>query len=245
MRISRLFLPLPLATGARIELAGESGHYVRDVLRLKQGASVVVFNGEGGEYTAVLTEVSRKSVTAEIGAWNRREAESPLCIELGLAVSRGERMDFAVQKAVELGVHTITPLLSERCAVQIKSERKEQKREHWRKIARSAAEQCGRNRVPEIAAPEHLMDWLVARKGLKIFLDPHGENSLDRLKPDDEHITLLSGPEGGFSEQERASVVEAGFVSVRLGPRILRAETASMTILTAVQMLWGDFGAID
>lgn len=245
MRISRLFLPLPLARGARIELSGESCHYVRDVLRLKQGASVVVFNGEGGEYAAVLTEVNRKSVIVEIGAWNPREAESPLRIELGLAVSRGERMDFAVQKAVELGVHTIAPLLSERCAAQLKGERKEQKREHWRKIARSAAEQCGRNRVPEIAAPEHLMDWLVARKGLKIFLDPHGENSLDRLKPDDEPITLLSGPEGGFSEQERASVVEAGFVSVRLGPRILRAETASMTILTAVQMLWGDFGALD
>ncbi|MEN8259916.1 MAG: 16S rRNA (uracil(1498)-N(3))-methyltransferase [Pseudomonadota bacterium] len=242
MRMTRLFIPQPFASGSRIELDHDSAHYVRTVLRLKAGASVVLFNGEGGEYSAILLEVSRKTVSAEIGPWNGREAESPLRVEVGLAISRGERMDFAVQKAVELGVCAITPLMTERVVVQLKGDRRGQKRAHWQRVAQSAAEQCGRNVVPPVGEPAELADWLSLGKGLRLFLDPHSENNLRQLIPGDEgHITLLAGPEGGFSGHERAMAVSAGFTSVRLGPRILRAETAALAALAAVQSLWGDF----
>lgn len=244
MRTSRLFIAGPLASGRLIEFDADRAHYVRTVLRLKEGAPIVLFNGEGGEYSALLREVSRKTVSAQVGAWDDREAESPLHVEFGLAISRGERMDFAVQKAVELGVRSITPLMTERVVVQLKAERRQQKHAHWQRGAQSASEQCGRNRVPPVAKPVSLADWLPRAKGLKLFLDPHSENTLRQLKPaDDGHITLLAGPEGGFSDHERIQARDAGFIAVKLGPRILRAETAALATLAAVQTLWGDVGA--
>jgi 16S rRNA (uracil1498-N3)-methyltransferase len=242
MRVSRLYTPAPLASGKQIELDDENGHYVRTVLRLKKDAEIILFNGTGGEYSGTVAEVSRKTVLIQINKWLERNVESPLLVTLGLGISRGDRMDFSVQKAVELGVNQITPLLTERCVVQFKGEKKPQRLLHWQKIVRHAAEQCGRTTLPELAGIDHLLLWAGKQQGLKLFLDPFAEATLADTEPVDMHVTLLTGPEGGFSQQERDAVKAAGFIPVRMGSRILRTETASLAALAAVQILWGDFG---
>ena len=243
MRITRFFLPQPLIPGATIQLVEESAHYLRTVLRLKKGAELVVFNGEGGEYPATLVEAHKEVVRLVLGAFNPRETESPLPIALGLGISRSERMDLAIQKAVELGVSAITPLFTERCVVQLDDDgRKIQRLRHWRKIAQSACEQCGRNRVPEVFNPLKLEEWAVRQNGLRIFLDPSGTKTLRELPCPDGPISLLSGPEGGFTGNERKTATQACFIAIRLGPRVLRTETAALAALTAIQTLWGDMG---
>jgi 16S rRNA (uracil1498-N3)-methyltransferase len=243
MRVSRLFTPVHLAAGKHIELDDDNGHYVRTVLRLKKDAEIILFNGTGGEYLCTVGEVSRKSrADSGINKWLERDVESPLLVTLGLGISRGDRMDLSVQKAVELGVNHITPLLTERCVVQFKGEKKPQRWLHWQKIVQHAAEQSGRTTVPELTEIEHLQLWVGKQQGLKVFLDPYADSTLADLSPQDRHVTLLTGPEGGFSGQERDIAKAAGFIPVRLGSRILRTETASLAALSAVQMLWGDFG---
>lgn len=244
MRISRLYTPASLNTGRTIELDDDSGHYVRTVLRLKKDDRIVLFNGEGGEYLSTLLEVSRKTVLVDIGPWHERSVESPLKVILGLGISRGDRMDMSVQKAVELGAHRITPLLTERCMVQFKGEKKPQRLLHWQKIVQHAAEQSGRTTLPELPEIEQLTDWVDCQQGLKVFLDPYADTALTELQPENMTVTIMTGPEGGFSDIERDLAKAAGFVPVRLGSRILRTETASLAALAAVQMLWGDFGAI-
>ncbi|MGZ5049498.1 MAG: 16S rRNA (uracil(1498)-N(3))-methyltransferase [Methylobacter sp.] len=244
MRISRLYTPVSLNTGRTIELDDDSGHYVRTVLRLKKDDRIVLFNGEGGEYLSALIEVSRKTVLVDIGPWHDRSVESPLKVILGLGISRGDRMDMSVQKAVELGANRITPLLTERCMVQFKGEKKPQRLLHWQKIVQHAAEQSGRTKLPELPEIEQLTDWVDSQQGLKVFLDPYADTVLTELQPENMTVTLMTGPEGGFSDTERDLAKAAGFVPVRLGSRILRTETASLAALAAVQMLWGDFGAI-
>ncbi len=242
MRVSRLYVDLPLALNEQVELDDDSGHYVRTVLRLKKDDAVILFNGNGGEYVCVLGEVSRKTVLVAVKSWNDRSVESPLSVTLGLGISRGDRMDLSVQKAVELGVNQITPLITERCVVQFKGEKKLQRSLHWQKIAQHAAEQSGRTVLPELTEITTLQNWVSNQQGLKVFLDPYAEKSLAELQPDDMKVTLLTGPEGGFSDQERNTAKTAGFIPVRLGSRILRTETAAIAALAAVQMLWGDFG---
>lgn len=256
MRVSRLYTPAPLAIGKLIELDDDNGHYVRTVLRLKKDAQIILFNGHGGEYLCSVAEVSRKTVLIAIGQWSDRNVESPLQITLGLGISRGDRMDLTVQKAVELGVNQIMPLLTERCVVQFKGEKKPQRWLHWQKIVQHAAEQSGRTALPVLTEIEALQHWVDKQQGLKVFLDPYAETTLAELKPEamfdpikssSEHsrrVTLLTGPEGGFSNQERDVAKASGFTPVRLGSRILRTETASLAALAAVQMLWGDFGRI-
>ncbi len=241
MRVSRLYTSVPLASGKQIGLDDENGHYVRTVLRLKKDAEIILFNGAGGEYLGTVAEVSRKTVLIQINKWIERNVESPLLVTLGLGISRGDRMDLSVQKAVELGVNQITPLLTERCVVQFKGEKKPQRLLHWQKIVQHAAEQSGRTTLPELAGIEHLQQWVDKQQGLKIFLDPYAEATLADINPVDMHVTLLTGPEGGFTHQERDCAKAAGFMPVRLGSRILRTETASLAALAAVQMLWGDF----
>lgn len=241
MRISRLYTPTALAVGKLIELDEDNAHYVRTVLRLKQAAEIIVFNGDGGEYLATLTEVSRKQVLLQVQSFAARSAESPLRINLGLGISRGDRMDFAVQKAVELGVSQITPIMTERCVVQFKGDKQVQRLEHWQKIVQHAAEQSGRTLLPPLQAVTELSAWVTQQQGLCLFLDPYAEQTLAQLTPPTPHVTLLTGPEGGFAEHERALAKAAGFIPVRLGARILRTETASLAALAAVQMLWGDF----
>jgi len=242
MRVSRLYTPVHLASGRQIELDDDNGHYVRTVLRLKKDAEIILFNGAGGEYLCTVAEVTRKAVSIQIIEWLDRSVESPLLVTLGLGISRGDRMDLSVQKAVELGVNHITPLLTERCVVQFKGEKKPQRLLHWQKIVQHATEQSGRTILPELTEIECLEHWVGKQQGLKVFLDPYAEATLVDITPIDMHVTLLTGPEGGFSGQERDVAKAAGFIPVRLGSRILRTETASLAALAAVQMLWGDFG---
>jgi len=240
-RIPRLYLPHALHTVRHIELSDERAHYVRSVLRLKNGAALVIFDGSGFEFSARLQRVDRRCVIVEIGHSREGSTEPAIRIELGLGISRGERMDFAIQKAVELGVFKISPLLTIRCVVQLHAERALHKCRHWQKVAQSASEQSGRTRVPELAPPVAVNSWIGSRQGLKMILDPSAERTLARIEPRNEPICLLSGPEGGFSEAERAAAIAADFVPIRLGPRTLRTETAALAAITAIQTLWGDF----
>jgi 16S rRNA (uracil1498-N3)-methyltransferase len=243
MRVSRLYVPLPLTPNEQVELNEDAGHYVRTVLRLKKDDGIILFNGKGGEYVGVLSEVSRKSVLVAVKSWSDRSVESPLHITLGLGISRGDRMDWSVQKAVELGVNKITPIMTERCVVQLKGEKKPQRLQHWQKIVQHAAEQSGRTVLPELGEIAAIQNWVGQQHGLKLFLDPYAESLLTQLQPSNMQVTLLTGPEGGFTDQERNIAKAAGFISVRLGSRILRTETAAIGAIAAVQMLWGDFGA--
>jgi 16S rRNA (uracil1498-N3)-methyltransferase len=241
MRASRLYVRANLSEGETVRLDDESGHYLRTVLRLKRGHDLIVFNGDGGEYAARVVEAGRDGVWIELGKHHGRETESPLATHLGLGISRGERMDFAIQKAVELGVTGITPLLTEHCVVRLDESRVGSRLHHWQKVVRSACEQCGRNRVPEVDEPVALEDWVASREGLKLFFDPQGTENLCELPPPAGTVCLLSGPEGGFAESERVLARETGFIPIRLGPRILRTETAVLAALAAVQALWGDW----
>ncbi len=242
MRVSRVYTSAALALGKQVELDEENGHYVRTVLRLKKDTEIILFDGKGGEYLCTVSEVSRKSVIIAVNKWLDRSVESSLLVTLGLGISRGDRMDLTVQKAVELGVNFITPLLTERCVVQFKGEKKPQRLLHWQKIVQHATEQSGRTILPVLTEIEQLQFWVGRQNGLKVFLDPYADLTLIDVAPIDMKVTLLTGPEGGFSAQERDIAKAAGFIPVRLGSRILRTETASLAALAAVQMLWGDFG---
>ena len=242
MRISRLYVNTPLCEGENLRLEEESAHYLRTVLRLKKGFQLTVFNGDGHEYAAQVEVASREGVWLAIGAGCLRDTESPLFTHLGLGISRGERMDFALQKAVELGVSRITPLLTEHCVVRLDEDKKGHRLRHWQRIIRSACEQSGRNQLPTLDEPLALEDWLEQPSGLRLFLDPQGTASLDCLTSSEGRVTLLSGPEGGFAERERDRARHAGFTPIHLGPRILRTETAVLAALAAVQTLWGDWG---
>lgn len=241
MRVSRLYVDAALNVGQHVELDDAAGHYLRTVLRLKQDQEIVLFNGRGGEYRCRLEEVSRKRVSVAVEQFIDRSVESPLAINLGLGISRGDRMDWAVQKAVELGVASLTPLISERCVIKFDGDKKQQRQQHWQSIIQHAAEQSGRTRLPELNPPLGLAEWVDGQRGLKLFLDPYAEQALSELNPGGEGVTLMSGPEGGFSDQEREYAKAAGFIPVRMGGRILRTETAVLAALAAVQTLWGDF----
>lgn len=241
MRVSRLYIDAPLSEGSQLELDEHNAHYVRTVLRLKKNAAIKVFNGTGGEWSALLLEVHKKSVLIKIGKWHAQDAESALNIHLGMVIVRSERMDWAIQKAVELGAMSITPLLSERCVVQIKAGKLLHKTSHWQRIIQHATEQCGRTRLPNLEQPAKLHDWLAKQVGTCIFFDPYAMDSMPGLPAPSASVTLLSGPEGGFSEAERLLIKQAGFIPVKLGNRILRAETAVLAAISAVQTLWGDF----
>ena len=242
MRVSRVYTSAALTLGKQVELDEENGHYVRTVLRLKKDTEIILFDGKGGEYLCTVSEVNRKLVIIAVNKWLDRSVESSLLVTLGLGISRGDRMDLTVQKAVELGVNFITPLLTERCVVQFKGEKKPQRLLHWQKIVQHATEQSGRTILPVLTEIEQLQFWVGRQNGLKVFLDPYADLTLIDVAPIDMKVTLLTGPEGGFSAQERDIAKSAGFIPVRLGSRILRTETASLAALAAVQMLWGDFG---
>ncbi len=242
MRVARLFLDFPIRPGETIELPEERAHYLIDVLRLRRGSELVVFNGEGGEFTAEVDAIGRRTARLRLGVFRAGSPESSLRVHLGLAISRGERMDMSIQKAVELGVSAITPLTTERSVVRLEPYRRASRLEHWQRVAQSACEQSTRTRVPDLTEPQTLDQWLAGGRGLKLMLDPRGRYAMKDLSPPCPEVRLLSGPEGGFSAAERARADTAGFLPVRLGPRILRAETAVIAALTAIQLLWGDLG---
>lgn len=241
MRIPRIYLPAALTSGDTLELDANAFNHAIRVLRLKQGFQIILFNGEGGEYEAELVDVERRSARAKIGAFIDKDSESPLNITLAQCISRGEKMDYTIQKAVELGVNKIQPLFSERCGVKLEKNRVAKKHEHWQSVVISACEQSGRNRIPEVLAPQDLQSWLQDNKAdCKITLAPSSQTSLKQLEQPSGEIALLIGPEGGLSDQEIEQSIAQGFTGIRLGPRILRTETAGLVVLSALQHQWGD-----
>lgn len=244
MRIPRIYTSQPLHAGARITLDENAFSHAVRVLRLGVGDALTLFNGQGGEYAGVLIEASRKQAIAEILEFSGLEIESPLHISLGQCISRGEKMDYTIQKAVELGVTSITPLFSERCGVRLEGERMERKIEHWQAIVIGACEQSGRNRVPVVHPPQALTDWITTcSSGLRLVLSPTATATLHDLAKPNAPLSLLLGPEGGLTDLEIGAAIKSGFSGIRLGPRVLRTETAAVATLSAIQTLWGDLGS--
>jgi 16S rRNA (uracil1498-N3)-methyltransferase len=215
-------------------------------LRLGAGAPLTLFNGDGAEYAGVITHAAKGAVSVRIEGARAVARESPLQVVLAQGVSRGERMDYTVQKAVELGVARIEPVLTRRGVVRLDPERARQKTARWQAVAIAACEQCGRNRVPEVAPVRTLEAWLGQARARSaapagVLLDPAAPHRLADLPRPAAGVALLAGPEGGLSEDERRAAESAGLVPVRLGPRTLRTETAGLAAVAAMQALWGDF----
>ena len=239
MRLSRFFTDTPLSLGDH-ELPEAQAHYISRVLRMAEGDALQLFDGSGQEFRARLVEVGKKRVVVQIDESFAGQVESPLQIHLGQGLSRGERMDWAIQKATELGVSEITPIFSDRCEVRLKDERADKRLMHWRQVAISACEQCGRSRVPVVHPPQLLADWLKQTQAqLKLVLHPVAEPLLSHSKP--ATLAFLIGPEGGLSDAEVDQAKGEGFHAARLGPRVLRTETAPVVALAVAQQLWGDF----
>lgn len=247
MRNPRIFQNETFTVGNEQPLSDDAfGHTVR-VLRLKDGDLITLFNGieEQGcyfEYQAKLCNVSKKRADIEILTKHKVDNESPLNIHLGQGISRGERMDFTLQKSVELGVNTITPIFTERCGVKLSGERLDKKREQWQKIVISACEQSGRCIIPTVAPAITLDEWLQQESNaLKLNLHPKAQHSIMNLPIENQRVRLLIGPEGGLSNAEITRANEANFQDILLGPRVLRTETAALSAITALQCRYGDF----
>jgi 16S rRNA (uracil1498-N3)-methyltransferase len=236
--LPRLYVETQLSEGSRLELPESVAHHAARVLRLKNGDAAVLFDGRGGEYEARLAIPGRGRVSAEIGERRAVERESPLQVTLVQAVSSSDKMDFTIQKAVELGVAAIQPVFSAKSLVRLSGEREAKKLAHWRRIVIAACEQCGRNRIPEVREPMALERYR-APAGTKILLSPSGPGKLAGLARGP--LVLAAGPEAGFSEAEEQWLLRAGFAPARLGPRILRTETAALAALAALNALAGDF----
>jgi len=242
VRVPRILTRQPLANDSSLSLEPEPSHHLSQVLRLKVGDTLILFNGNGQEYAAAITQLSRKGVRVDIGQLLRDEASPPLEINLIIGISRGERMEFALQKAVELGVTGIQPVFTKRCMVKLDGQRLPRRLAHWQKILVSACEQSGRNTIPGLASPAPLAevlqhDW----KGLRLVLDHRGQLTLPELPRPDQTVNLLIGPEGGLSLDERNLAGSQNFIGIKLGPRVLRSETAPLAAIAAIQVLWGDF----
>lgn len=244
MSESRVHLDLALEPGAPVDLPEGAFRHLVQVLRMQAGDGLVVFNGEGGEYAAVLESVAKRGATLRIGAFREVDRESPLALTLVQGISKGDRMDWTVQKAVELGVRAIVPVVTERCNVHLDREREARRLDHWRAVMISACEQSGRTRVPALHPVMKFADWLARPPvGRRLVLDPLGERSLSTLEPSDEPTSLVVGPEGGLGIDERRLAAGAGCIGLRLGPRVLRTETAGVAALAILQSLAGDLGA--
>lgn len=242
MRNPRIFQQGTFSVNAKVLLSEDAfGHVIR-VLRLKVGDTITLFNGqEPFQYQAQLVKVCKKSAEVTILSQHEHQTESPLNIHLGQGISRGDKMDFTLQKSVELGVNSITPLFTERCGVKLNAERLEKKRQQWQKIVISACEQSGRTSVPLVAEPMLLRDWLQQdTRALKINLHPKAKHSIMTIPMTNTRVRLLIGPEGGLSDEEICLANEHNFQDVLLGPRVLRTETAALTAITALQCRFGD-----
>lgn len=238
MRIPRVFVDLPLAIGQQFPLPREARQHMERVLRLKPGHPVIAFNGQGGQFAAELLDGGALGLLAFEGI----ERESPLAVRLIQGISKGERMDVTLQKATELGATRISPVTTARSVVRLDEERAERRLGRWSGILQSACEQCGRNRLPQLDEPKKLEAVLTEPKeqATRIVLAPEGAASLTELdRP--AALEVLIGPEGGLSDEEIAMAIQCGFTPVRMGPRILRTETAGLALLAAAQTLWGDF----
>jgi 16S rRNA (uracil1498-N3)-methyltransferase len=241
MRTPRIFADCALQQGEIIQLQGQAGHYLGRVLRRGPGDFVRLFNGRGGEYQARVATIHRGSAELEVLEFSPGQAESPLRIHLGLVISKGDRMDWAVQKATELGLAELTPLTAENCDVKLAPERMEKKCQHWQQIAISACEQSGRCSVPIIHPALTLTQWLQEPGAdLQLVFDASGKSLRYWSAQAPGSLQLLVGPEGGLTSAELAEASVAGFVCASLGPRILRTETVPVAALALTQFLWGD-----
>ena len=240
----RFYSNSPLAMNATVLLSESAAAHATRALRLSEGDSVVLFNGDGFDYTCTLTTIKKNAVTAQVNSAQKIDNESALNITLLQGISSGDRMDFTIQKAVELGVKKIQPISSQRSVVKLNAERAEKRTEHWQNIAISACEQSGRAFVPKVLAPIALDKWLSQNpqnNDTRILLNPVGAKRLAEMTKPSAEIQLLIGAEGGLSPAEIALAASQGFQSIVLGPRILRTETAALTAISAMQVRWGDF----
>ena len=239
MRVPRIFTPQSLSASAHIDLEPQSSRHLAKVLRKNTGDPVIVFNGEGGEYYAIIDDVSKQVVRIQTQQWSQADLESPLAIHLGIGLSKGERMDHVIQKATEVGVTAITPLFTERSEVKLRGSRAQKKLLHWQQIAISACEQSGRNRIPVVHPPCSIEHWTdTASADCRLVLH-HRAADLDSLATPDS-VALLIGPEGGLSPGEIAHAEDEGFLGLKLGPRVLRTETAPIAAIAVLQARWGD-----
>lgn len=242
MRISRIFLPLSLQIDTSYDISNQTAHYLSRVLRLKQGYLFHAFNGEGGEYVCEVTRINKKSLQFKTLRFLNIDKESPLSITLLQGVSRGDRMTYAIQKAIELGVSQIWPVITAHCEAPLKGVQADKKLAHWQTLANSACEQCGRNHIVNIKPITPLEVALpTLNSECKLVLDASSETPISKIAAQPSSVSLLIGPEGGLHTDEIEYAVAQGFHAIRMGPRILRTETATAAALATIQMLWGDF----
>lgn len=242
MRIPRIYQSTHLAVGAEIALTAEASQHLLKVLRLREGAPLIIFNGEGGSFRGELSAAQGKSAQARLLEYIPVSTESPLKIHIGLGISKGERMDYAVQKLVETGVHSITPLVTEHTVVKLDATREQTRLQHWQGIITSACEQCGRVQLPHLHAITAAPDWIEqVTSECKLVFDAEGTVNLKSITPGPADVAVLIGPEGGLHDSEVQFAQLHGFLVARLGPRVLRTETAAVAICAALQTLWGDY----
>ena len=243
MRKPRIYHPEPLTVGQQVALSDDAANHVGRVLRMGAGQALQLFDGSNQLFEAEILRADKKSVVVNLLSGETDDRESPLHIHLGQVMSRGEKMEFTIQKSIELGVSLITPLFSERCGVKLDPERLNKKIQQWQKIAIAACEQCGRNRIPEIRPAMDLEAWCAEPEdGLKLNLHPRANASINTLPLPVERVRLLIGPEGGLTANEIAMTAEYQFTDILLGPRVLRTETTALTAITALQVRFGDLG---
>jgi 16S rRNA (uracil1498-N3)-methyltransferase len=243
MRIPRIYHPEPLSPNLEIALSDDAANHVGRVLRMGPDNQLQLFDGSNQVFDARITHADKKSVRVQVLSAAEDNRESPLHLHLGQVMSRGEKMEFTIQKSIELGVNVITPLFSERCGVKLDAERLNKKIQQWQKIAIAACEQCGRNRIPEIRPAMDLEDWCAEPdEGLKLNLHPRASQSINTLPLPVQRVRLLIGPEGGLSADEIAMTAQHQFTDILLGPRVLRTETTALTAITALQVRFGDLG---
>ncbi len=240
MRQTRIYVDLPLAAGQEASLPVAAVQHLVQVLRLQRGDNFIIFNGNGCDYPAAILTAHRREVMIRIGKPGEPEPALPLSVHLGIGISKGERMDFSIQKAVELGVAEVTPLFAGRGMVRLAGDRLAKRKEHWLGILMAACEQSGRRRLPRLNATQDLDTWVTQGHSYPLLLDHRASRSLPSLPPPGPALTLLIGPEGGLAPPERERAYQSGFTGVHLGPRILRTETAPLAALAIAQALWGD-----
>ena len=243
MRLTRVYVEPPVTPGKPLIVEGSAANHITRVLRLRNGDALTVFDGTGGEFDARIVEFRKESVLVSVDEHRTLDRESPLSLTLAQGISRGERMDWIIQKATELGASRIAPVFTKRSVVRLDEKQAERKLQHWRAIAIAACEQCGRNRIPELPAPVDVFELLAAPGTpghTRLLLSPSGDLRIDDLKDVGKGITVLIGPEGGLEDAEHDVAIRAGFRPVRLGPRILRTETAAIAALTIIQRYFGD-----
>ncbi len=241
MRIPRIFTEQTLITGELVQLEETASHHLSKVLRMQAGRELILFNGTGGEFAAIIQEVSKKYVTVVVAEHIADNRESPLQLELAIGISRGERFEWVLQKATELGVTKITPLITERTEVKVGGERQEKLVDRWQQIVISACEQCQRNLLPELSAPVQISEWLTTVNSDLRFVLHHRDSKTLPAEQKPQSVTLLIGPEGGLSESEIEQAQAKKFSALTLGPRVLRTETAPVAAISLAQYLWGDF----